>query len=271
MPMVRAMRLLNSVEAGTVDSSQLTTLLADSGRVAELYTLTGMRGQMRRMASSSTTMSTFIACTAALNIITNTATARNVIGTSGTAYNLISGSSAALAKYLIGIAGLNPADYADLAAVAASSTAMAAIAASSMAMTIIAGISIAKMAMYNSDTALNAIAASSTAMAMLRAAAQYAVKSATENGTTSVSLSSVMTGAQYIILGYSRNTTQVATATISTKRSGSAISASMTSAGANSAIAQDVNCAIPVTSPYSFVLGGTGTITSYFGTLRCDV
>ena len=83
---------------------------------------------------------------------------------SPTALNAIAASSMATAKYAAGAAGLNPADYADMKAVAASSTAMAAVAASSTAMTAIIANSTALNAVVTSSTAMAAVAASSTAM-----------------------------------------------------------------------------------------------------------
>ena len=52
---------------------------------------------------------------------------------SQTALSAIAASSMATAKYAAGAAGLNPADYADMTAIAASSVAMAAVAASATA------------------------------------------------------------------------------------------------------------------------------------------
>ena len=67
MPMIRAMRLLNAVEAGTTSGAQLQTLLqADPGRLAEFNVLLGMRGQTRRMAASSTAMAAVAASSTAL-------------------------------------------------------------------------------------------------------------------------------------------------------------------------------------------------------------
>lgn len=56
MSMVRAMRLLNSVEAGTTDAAALQTLLADAGRLSEWSAMLSMRGQVQRMLSSPATM-----------------------------------------------------------------------------------------------------------------------------------------------------------------------------------------------------------------------
>ena len=80
------------------------------------------------------------------------------------AKDAIAASDMATAKYAVGAAGLNPADYANMAAVAASQTAMAAIASSSTAMAAIASSSTAMAAIAASSTALSAIAASTTAL-----------------------------------------------------------------------------------------------------------
>ena len=48
MPMVRAMRLLNAIEAGTTTGEQLQTLLtADPGRLAEFHVLVTIPRQSR--------------------------------------------------------------------------------------------------------------------------------------------------------------------------------------------------------------------------------
>ena len=86
---------------------------------------------------------------------------------SPTALNAIAASSMATAKYAAGAAGLNPADYADMKAVAASSTAMAAVAASSTAMAAVTASSTAMAAVAASSTAMTAIAASATARAAI--------------------------------------------------------------------------------------------------------
>ena len=122
MPMVRAMRMLNAVEAGTTSGAQLEALLiADPGRLAELNVLLGMRGQARRVAASSTAMAAVIA--------------------SSTAMAAVAASSTAMT------------------AVAASSTAMAAVWASNTATDAVFASATARLAVYNSDTALSALQA----------------------------------------------------------------------------------------------------------------
>ena len=135
MPMVRAIRMLNAIEAGTTSGAQLETLLGDSGRLAEFNVLLDMRGQARRIASATTTMT--------------------AIAASSTAMTAVAASSTAMT------------------AIAASSTAMTAVVESSTAMTAVIASSTAKMVIFNSDTALAAISASSTALNAMRTAAQY--------------------------------------------------------------------------------------------------
>ena len=201
------------------------------------------------IAADSAASAVMTSSASVMNYVAANSAARALIGTSGAIYNVIASASLSLGKYLAAIAGLDPVAYADMAAVVASST--------------------AKTAIYNSDTALNLISGSTLAMAACRAAAQYSVKTVTENGTTSVSLS--WGGGPYIVLGYSRAVTSVRTATLTTLRPGSSILASIPSGGTNNAIAQDANVAIPVTGPLTFKLDGTGTNSSYLGALRCDI
>ena len=76
----------------------------------------------------------------------------------------VSGSGVAVGKMVATIAGLSCSAYADMTAVAASSTAMTAVAASSTAMTAVAAYSTAMAAVINNSVALNAVVTSSTAM-----------------------------------------------------------------------------------------------------------
>ena len=109
MPMVRAMRLLNAIEAGTTTGAQLETLLtADPGRLAEFNVLLGMRGQMRRMAASSTAMTAVAASSTAMTAVAASSTAmtaviasstaRLAVHASDTALTAISGSATAIAS-----------------------------------------------------------------------------------------------------------------------------------------------------------------------------
>ncbi len=127
----------------------------------------------------------------------------------------------------------------------------------------------AKMAIYNSDTALNAIKASAAAMAAMRAASRFSIVTTTANGTNSVSLG--IAGTANILLGVSHADATARNYTIATLRSGSAISATVGTLASNNAAAKDYDIAVPITSAYSFSSVAGNTSTSYFGVLRCDI
>ena len=69
MPMLRAIRTLNNLEAGTLSGSALQTLLADTGRLGDFVSLVTQRGHARRLAASSTAMAAVIASSTALAAI----------------------------------------------------------------------------------------------------------------------------------------------------------------------------------------------------------
>ncbi len=67
--MVRAIRMLNAMEAGMLSGSQLESLMAaDPSRAGELNVLMNMRGQYRRMLSSSITMAALAGSATALRM-----------------------------------------------------------------------------------------------------------------------------------------------------------------------------------------------------------
>ena len=128
----------------------------------------------------------------------------------------------------------------------------------------------AKMALYNSDIALNAIAASPSVMAVMRAASRYSVAGpATANGTSSVAMTGV-SGSANILLGVSHASGTSYNYTLSTLRSGSAISATVATAASSNALGKDFDIAVPLTSTYSFTSVAGNASSSYFGVLRCD-
>ena len=129
----------------------------------------------------------------------------------------------------------------------------------------------AKMAIYNSDTALNSISTSAAAMAVMRAASKYSVTSVgSANGTSSVS--TYLPGTYYILLGLSHSSTTSYTYSVSTRRSGSSISnTSLYTSAYSNANGADYNVALPITSPYSFTSQAGNTAATYFGVLRCDI
>ena len=94
--MIRAMRLLNAVEAGTTTGAQLQALLtADPGRLAEFNVLLGMRGQTRRMAASRTVMTAVIASSTAMAAVAASSTAMTAVWASNTATDAVFASPTA--------------------------------------------------------------------------------------------------------------------------------------------------------------------------------
>ena len=116
------------------------------------------------VAASQVAMAAVIGNATALNAVVTSSVAMTAIQKSQTALNAIAASSMATAKYAAGAAGLNPADYADMTAIAASQVAMTAVASSQVAMTAVAASQVAMAAVAASTTATKAIAASTTAL-----------------------------------------------------------------------------------------------------------
>ena len=98
--------------------------------------------------------------------IFRSSTALQVVQNNASAWAIFSNaSSAVMGKTVAELAGLNPSGYADMNAIASSSTAMTAVAASSTAMAAIIANSTALNAVVSSSAAMSAVAASQTAMA----------------------------------------------------------------------------------------------------------
>lgn len=153
MPMLRAIRTLNNLEAGTLSGSALQTLLADTGRLGDFVSLVTQRGHARRLAASSTAMAAVAASSTAMAAVAASSTAMTAIGASNTALEAVFASSTAMT------------------AVAESSTAMTAVAASSTALTAIGANNTALAAVFASSTARVAVYDHATALATLTAIA----------------------------------------------------------------------------------------------------
>ena len=114
------------------------------------------------VAASSTAMAAVAASPVAVAAIWQSTVAIQVLQGNATAWATFTGaSSQVMGKAVAILAGLNPNDYADMTAVAASSTAMAAVAASKTALSACRASSTAMAKLAASSTALTALAASS--------------------------------------------------------------------------------------------------------------
>ena len=108
------------------------------------------------VVASSTAMTAIVASPTAMATIWKSNSAVTSVKNNATAWKTFTGAtSAVMGKTVAILADLNPADYADMTAVAASQTAMTAVATSQTAMAAVIG----------NATALNAVVSSSTAMA----------------------------------------------------------------------------------------------------------
>ena len=122
------------------------------------------------VVASSTAMAAIVASPTAMAAIWKSNAAVTAVKNNATAWKTFTGAtSAVMGKTVAILADLNPADYADMTAVAASQTAMAAVAASQTAMTAVAASKVATGAIAASATALAKIAGSTTALDALYA------------------------------------------------------------------------------------------------------
>jgi len=105
MPMLRAVRLLQSVEAGITDGTAFEAYLTDAGRLSDFSILLSMREQVRRMANTITTMDAIIASPIATNAVFGAANPDSKVAVqymvkSPTAVSLVSQSASTLATVL---------------------------------------------------------------------------------------------------------------------------------------------------------------------------
>ena len=208
-----------------------TAMAAVIGNATALNVVATSQAAMNAVAVSETAMAAIIANTAAFNTVVTSQVAMNAVASSyvavaavyesavaveavkanETAWSTLTGaSSAVMGKAAAKLAGLNPADYADMAAIASSSTAMAAIFRSSTALQVVQnnasawaifsnassavmGKTVAELAGLNPSgyADMNAIASSSTAMAAVAASSTaMAAVAASQTAMTAVAASS---------------------------------------------------------------------------------
>ena len=233
-----------------------TAMAAVIGNVTALNAVVTSQAAMNAVAASETAMTALIANTAAFNTVVTSHVAMNAVASSyvavaavyesavaveavkanETAWATLTGaSSAVMGKAAAKLAGLNPADYADMDAIAASSTAMAAIASSSTAMAAIIGNSTALNAVVSSSTAMAAVATSYVAVAAVYGSA-VAVDAVKANETAWATLtgatSAVMGKAVAVLSGLNPDSYADMTAVASSSTAMAAIASSSTAMAA---------------------------------------
>ncbi|MFR5360936.1 MAG: hypothetical protein ACLTGV_04250 [Butyricicoccus sp.] len=135
---------------------------------------------MSAVAASSTAMAAIFRSSTALQVVQNNASAWAIFSNA---------SSAVMGKTVAELAGLNPSGYADMNAIASSSTAMAAVIANSTALN----------AVVSSSAAMSAVAASQTAMTAVCSSA-LAFNAALKNSTARTQLA----GSSYLQSNYDK-------------------------------------------------------------------
>ncbi|RHP12471.1 hypothetical protein DWZ82_13280, partial [Butyricicoccus sp. AF35-5AC] len=206
-----------SETAMTAVAASETAMAAVVSNATALNVVATSQAAMNAVAASETAMTAVIANTAAFNTVVTSHVAMNAVASSyvavaavyesavavetvkanETAWATLTGaSSAVMGKAAAKLAGLNPADYADMTAIASSSAAMSAVAASQTAMAAIASSQTAMAAIASSQTAMAAVAASYVAVAAVYGSA-VAVDAVKANETAWATL----TGATSAVMG----------------------------------------------------------------------
>lgn len=99
MSSTRALRLLNSVENGTTNSSQLENLLASTtGRLPELAVLFNVAGQASRITTNQKTVETLVSSQSALSVMVESGVMVNSIAQSPTARSAVKSAGASVLR-----------------------------------------------------------------------------------------------------------------------------------------------------------------------------
>ena len=143
---------------------------------ADMSAVAASSTAMAAVANNKTALTAVINNASALNTVVSSSTAMAAIFRSSTALQVVqnnasawaifsNASSAVMGKTVAELAGLNPSGYADMNAIASSSTAMAAVINNSTALNAVVSSSTARAAIEKSQVAKDAIAASDMATA----------------------------------------------------------------------------------------------------------
>ena len=199
-----------------------TAMAAVIGNATALNVVATSQAAMNAVAASETAMTALIANTAAFNTVVTSHVAMNAVASSyvavaavyesavaveavkanETAWATLTGaSSAVMGKAAAKLAGLNPADYADMTAIASSSTAMAAVINNSTALNAVVSSSTAMAAIIANSTALNAVVSSSAAMSAV-AASQTAMAAVAASQTAMAAVASSQTAMAAVAASY---------------------------------------------------------------------
>ena len=148
---------------------------------------------LNAVVSSSTAMAAVAASYVAVAAVYGSAVAVDAVKANETAWATLTGAtSAVMGKAVAVLSGLNPDSYADMTAVASSSTAMAAVIGNSAALNAVVSSSTAMAAIIANSTALNAVVSSSAAMSAV-AASQTAMAAIAASSTARTAITNSAT------------------------------------------------------------------------------
>lgn len=105
MSLIRAIRLGNSLEAGTTDATALEALLADSTRKGEFAGLCSIRGQARRLADNATPLAAINGSPAALAVLMDSRSGCDEFAASPVASAALAGNRVAMRAATVSING----------------------------------------------------------------------------------------------------------------------------------------------------------------------
>lgn len=223
MPTLRARRLLNAVEAGTVSGAQLETYLADAGRLAEFSALINNRGQMKRIVAGPQTITSILASNTATECIRKSPGAAVELLRHETSKSAIQSSSTALVTLLQSVPftdELFSGGFIDT--VTNSSSLRGQVVGSTASVTTLIARSDGRSSFWGSDLWLASLAGSATAKAVLRSCPQYSLGSFSTAYATVTTLSNTMPTAA-ILVGWSTTGTGTYTVTMTGRRAGSTV------------------------------------------------
>ena len=181
--------VVSSSTAMAAVANNKTALTAVINNASALNTVVSSSTAMTAIASSQTAMTAVASSQTAMAAIFRSSTAMTAVQNNASAWAIFSNaSSAVMGKTVAELAGLNPSGYADMNAIASSSTAMTAVASSQTAMAAIA----------TSSTAMSAISASTTAINALKASPLLVAKTKSGNNWTTETVRSGRGIAVYI-------------------------------------------------------------------------
>ena len=184
--------VINNAAALNAVVSSSTAMAAIIANSTALNAVVSSSAAMSAVAASQTAMAAVAASYVAVAAVYGSAVAVDAVKANETAWATLTGAtSAVMGKAVAVLSGLNPDSYADMTAVASSSTAMAAIASSQTAMAAVIGNSAALNAVVSSSTAMAAIIANSTALnAVVSSSAAMSAVAASQTAMAAIAASS---------------------------------------------------------------------------------